>query len=305
MATLQEMIDQGQVLILDGPMGSELQRRGAPMHDVAWCGVASLTNPDIVREVHQEYIRAGADIITTNTFATARIVLERAGLGDRVRETNTRSVALAQEAKERASTTRPVFIAGSISSWPGPKASAEQVQESYHEQAELLAEEGVDLLLLEMMRDIQHTSTAVKAAVATGLPTWVGFSVEAAPDGSTVALLHTQQQEMFERALELIMPLGGSLVAVMHSFTECVASALQVVTEHWSGPKGAYAHSGEFIMPNWQFENIIAPQDYLAEARKWVEMGAQVIGSCCGTGPEHIRLLREKLPERIPSARTA
>ena len=116
MPTLQKRLDQGEVIILDGAMGTELQRRGVPMHGVAWSAAVLLTHPDMVRQIHEEYIRVGVDIITTNTFPAARHVLEPAGMGDQVREMNTRAVRLAQEARERVAGDRPIAIAGSISS---------------------------------------------------------------------------------------------------------------------------------------------------------------------------------------------
>src|ERR671915_1409709 len=116
MNDVQERLDAGEVVILDGAMGTELERRGVPMDEVAWDAAALLTHPDTVREVHEDYIRAGADVIITNTFATARHVLEPAGMGERFRELNTRAVVLAKEARENAAEGE-VFVAGSISTF--------------------------------------------------------------------------------------------------------------------------------------------------------------------------------------------
>ena len=74
---------------------------------------------------------------------------------------------------------------------------------------------------------------------------------------------------------------------------------LDLVRKHWSGPLGAYPESGHFVMPNWQFVDIIAPDDLVTEARGWVARGAQLIGGCCGLGPDHIRALKAGLPERL------
>jgi S-methylmethionine-dependent homocysteine/selenocysteine methylase len=115
MSTLQEMLERREILILDGAIGTELESRGVPMHGVAWSAAAIETHPDVVRQVHEDYIRAGADIIIANTFATSRAVLERAGMGGRVRDLNVRAVALAKEARDVASGGRDVYIAGSIS----------------------------------------------------------------------------------------------------------------------------------------------------------------------------------------------
>src|SRR3712207_2755816 len=110
MSALQQRLDRGEVVILDGAMGTELERRGVPMDTVAWDAAALFTHPDTVREVHEDYIRAGADVIITNTFATARHVLEPAGMGERFRELNTRAVALAKEAREK-SADGEIFVA--------------------------------------------------------------------------------------------------------------------------------------------------------------------------------------------------
>jgi S-methylmethionine-dependent homocysteine/selenocysteine methylase len=298
MSALQQRLDGGEVVILDGATGTELERRGAPMDDAAWDAAALATHPDMVREVHEDYIRAGADVIITNTFATARHVLEPAGMGERFRELNIRAVTLAKEARHNAA-EGPIFIAGSISTMSARddhdyEPPAERARANYREQAEVLAESGVDVIALEMMRDLDQTTYAVEAAVATGLPVWVGFSCKTTDEGTVV--LWDGEHTLVE-ALEHIPTLGASLVSIMHTLTEDTPAALRKVSEYWSGPVGAYPHSGEFIMPNWQFIDMISPEDFAREAQGWLEMGVQLIGGCCGIGPEHIRLLKEQLSE--------
>ena len=97
MTNLQSRLKNGEVLILDGAMGTELQRRGVSMHSIAWSAAALLTHPEVVRHVHEDYIRVGADVIITNSFSTARHALEVAGMGYRTVEINRRAVELAQE----------------------------------------------------------------------------------------------------------------------------------------------------------------------------------------------------------------
>jgi len=270
------------------------------MDDAAWDAAALATHPDTVREVHEDYIKAGADVIITNTFATARHVLEPAGLGERFRELNTRAVTLAKEARENAA-ERPVFIAGSISTFTARydysyEPQAKRARANYLEQAEVLAETGVDVIALEMMRDIEQTTYAVEAAVAMGLPVWIGFSCKTTDEGTVVLW---DGEHTLAEALQQIPSSGTALVSIMHTLTEDTPPALREVTGRWSGPVGAYPHSGEFIMPNWQFIDMISPEDFAAEAQQWLGMGVQLIGGCCGIGPEHIRLLKERLPTRV------
>jgi S-methylmethionine-dependent homocysteine/selenocysteine methylase len=294
---LQARLDQGKLIILDGATGTELQRRGVPMHGFAWSAAALDTHPETVRAVHEDYIRAGADVIITNSFSTARHVLEPAGLGDRVRALNQRAVALAQAAREYAANGRLIAIAGSISSFRAAGVPAAQVEANYREQAEVLAEAGVDLLALEMMYSVEQAAPAIRAALTTGLPTWLGFSCRVAGDGTVQLLDGSPFAAGLSQSLALLahLPLGGTAVMVMHTLTEDIAPALDIVRKHWSGPIGVYAHSGKWIDPNWQFVDLISPEDYLTLAQQWVEIGAQMIGGCCGIGPAYIRLLKKRL----------
>jgi homocysteine S-methyltransferase len=294
---VQNRLDQDKIIILDGATGTELQRRGVPMHGFAWSAAALDTHPQTVRTVHEDYIRAGADVIISNSFSTAPHVLKPAGLGDHVRALNQRAVSLAREARKNVAAGRPVAIAGSISSFRADVTSAEQLEASYREQAELLAEAGVDLIALEMMYSAEHIAPAIRAALTTGLPIWAGFSSEVTGNGTVQLLDGSPLETGLRQSLALLAPLspGRAAVTLMHTLTEDIVSALEIVRQHWSGPTGVYAHSGEWIDPNWQFIDMISPEAYLTAAQRWIELGTQIIGGCCGIGPEHIRLLKERL----------
>ena len=307
MTEIHERLAAGEVILLDGATATELQRRGAPMDSVAWSATALLTHPEVVREVHGDYIEAGADVIITNTFSTARHVLERAGMGDRVKELNTLAVRLAREARDSSAGERPVAIAGSMSSMvpsddrraiPPPKTT----RAVYEEQAHWLAEAGVDILILEMMQDVDLTPHAIRAAAGTGLPVWVGWSCKMTPGSSSVMLLEGRDGETFGQNLDSFLPLGGSAMSIMHTEVDDTTPALETLRQHWHGPIGAYPHSGRIVMPNWQFVDMISPEDLVDLAVGWVEMGVQIIGTCCGMGPEYTRLLRERLPSHVPAA---
>ena len=294
---LQARLGRGEVIILDGATGTELQSRGVPMHGFAWSAAALDTHPDTVRAVHEDYICAGADVIIANTFSTARHVLEPAGLGERVRALNQRAVALAQEARENAAAGRPVAVAGSISSFRTRVTPADQLEGSFQEQAELLTEAGVDLIALEMMGSFEQAAPAIRAAATTGLPVWVGFSYLTGRDRVVRAYDDSPFSTALSEDLALLedLPHGDTAVTVMHTLTEETAPALEIVRRHWSGVTGAYAHSGRWVDPEWEFDDSISPGHYLRAARQWVEMGAQIIGGCCAIGPQYIRLLRERL----------
>ena len=294
---LRARLDRGEVIILDGATGTELQRRGVPMHGFAWSAAALDTHPEVVRAVHEDYVRAGADVIITNTYATAPHVLEQAGLGEHVRALNTSAVDLAMAARENAGAGRPVAVAGSISSFRVSVTPTARLEASYREQAGLLAEAGVDLIALEMMGAVDQAAPAIRAAVATGLPVWVGVSCGRADDATVQFFDGSPLRAGLSEQLALLadLPAGETAVTVMHTLTEDTAPALEIVREHWSGTLGAYAHSGRWVDPEWAFERMISPEDYLGAARQWVAMGAQIVGGCCAIGPEYIRLLKEGL----------
>ncbi len=204
---LKNRMDNGEVIVLDGAIGTELQAMGLPMHPASWCGPGNYTHPATVRQMHERYIRAGADIITTNTFNTLRPALEASGYGEMVREINTRAVDAALEARDRAAGDRPVYIAGAISCRTpirdgrtgtllggtgygyGASLSKDELRAYADEEADILAESGVDFLLMEnMWADNESRAIATEAAKATGLPVWVGFTASVAPDGQTVLM---------------------------------------------------------------------------------------------------------------------
>jgi homocysteine S-methyltransferase len=292
---IDERLARGEVVLIDGAMGTELQRRGVRMNQNAWSGVAVLSHGDVVRTVHEDYVRAGADIMITNTFASSRLALEAAGHGADVARINRLAVDLARQAVD-ATADRPIAIAGSISTYFGrndpPKDPApERERAAYREQATLLAEAGVDIIALEMMIDIEQTGYAVEAALATGLPVWLGFSVRRREaDG---AILTFDEKGPFEDAVRSYAGSGAWAMGVMHSRVPFAAPALDIVRRHWKGPTVAYPHAGHFKMPEWQFVDMIAVEDYAEASRGWARQGANLIGGCCGIGPDHIQRLAE------------
>jgi S-methylmethionine-dependent homocysteine/selenocysteine methylase len=292
---VERRLAAGEVVVIDGATGTELQARGVPMDDAAWCGVANLEYPGIVSDVHEDYIRAGAGVVIANTFSTDRSRLAEAGLEDRVEEVNRRAVAAALEARERAG--RPeVVVAGSLSraaafgidGRPSPGGRG-RLLEVYGEQAGILAAAGAELLALEMISGVEHGEPALEAARATGLPVWLGLSAQRASDGRLVAWADPGTA-FDELVRELVSP-GLAAVFVMHTDVVDVDEALEAVLRHWDGAVGVYPHVGDFDPPDWQFDESFTPDDLVAHARRWVERGARIVGGCCGLGPAYIRAL--------------
>ena len=306
MANLNERLQNGEILLLDGGVSTEIRRRGVTLDKNVWSGLATKTHPDEVRKVHEDYIEAGAQIITANTYSTARHVLESINLGHESKMINLKSVQLAQQARD-AVATGPVLIAGSMSSMPPLTSHREvaidgQVESSYQELADGLASAGVDLIIAEMMRDVENAGIVIRAAASTGLPVLIGFSAMMAENGVDVRSLRwkntddTTSAHDFGEMVDSLKPLGGLAAGIMHTRVEDTAPALNVLRQHWSGPLMAYAETGRLVLPDWRYEEVSSPREYASEIKGWIDdYGVQIVGGCCGTGPEHIRALRELL----------
>jgi homocysteine S-methyltransferase len=203
-------------------------------------------------------------------------------------------VELAKEARDLAA-EEPVAIAGSICDWvytDSKWCEPHHLSASLREQAQLLAEAGVDLIALEMCQTEVGSPLAVEAALGTGLPTWLGLSCKSHPNTGQLVTFDKPYLD-FEEWVAKLASYEVSLINVMHTPIEDMAKGLGVVKRHWWGPIGAYPESGYFIMPNWQFVDVVDPDDLVGEAQTWVSDGVQVLGGCCGLGPQHVSALRE------------
>lgn len=303
---LMQRIGQGGTLLLDGAMGTELERRGVPMHGKAWSAAAMESHPEVVRQVHADYLRAGAQVHIVNSFALARHVLEPAGLGDGVEGFNRRAVELAREAIAAAEPGRPQWLAGSLSTFADktdrsrlPRGA--RLRANFAEQAGILQAAGVDLFALEMLCDVAISLEMLHAAAASGLPVMLGFTCIWGEDGKGVetmareAGLSAQPLGACLRRVLAAVPAGTpTIVAVMHSEFDVTQAALEVVFQEWSGPVAVYPNSGDFVYPNWRFDTVCTPEAFAEAAEGWIERGARLVGGCCGVGLAHIAALRKR-----------
>ena len=298
-ASIKRRLDVGDIVILDGATGTELQRRGVSMDPAAWCGPSTLGNDDLLADIHADYIRVGADVITANTFASSRLMLEPAGFGDRVAEINTRAVEAALRARERTGTTDRVAVAGSISHMvpvmagtatvDGARvASDAQVADAIHELAHLVRDAGADLIALEMMYNPKRAPLAVAAAMSTGLPVWFGMSARRDSAGNVVSFDQLQDVPL-EDIIDLIPADGIDAAGFHHTTSEIIGEALVRLRSRFAGPLIAYPDSGYFEMPDWQFVDTIEPARLEQFFAEWIGLGARVIGGCCGLTVEHVQ----------------
>ena len=270
-------------LLLDGPMGTELARRGVDTSGDAWSASALATAPEIVGAIHRDYAAAGADIHTANTFRTT----PRAA-GPQWETLLRTAVRIARE-----NTPTSARVAGSLAPLAdcyrpdlSPAApAAEQLQI-----VRALATSGVDLLLCETFPHVEEGLSAVRAGVRCGLETWIAWTA-----GFRGDLL--SPQEMLEAARAAV-DLGASAILVncgppetTHHYLESLACL--------SVPIGAYANAGDPSTGlGWEAPRDDAPARYARWAERWLDAGATILGGCCGTNPSHIRALRRCADDR-------
>ena len=304
---LDTLINSTDPIILDGGIGTELERLGAPMDHEAWCAVALESHPQLVRDVHRSYIDAGADIITVNTYAATRHALTNGGIEENFTSWNKLAVQLARETLDASEVDRNILIAGSVSNFGhfNDQYTDKQLAPNFRDQAEILIENGVDFIILESLGAKTSTIvTALNAISEFGVPIWVAVSCAEDHDSGQLFLGIEESridshrplahQELGE-AIDTIMDTAGSALLVMHSTVDTTLPALQLMQSHYDGLRGAYPNAGYWLRPEWAFVDQISPQNYLERARKWLDTGARIVGGCCGIGPDHIAALSKGL----------
>jgi S-methylmethionine-dependent homocysteine/selenocysteine methylase len=294
-------LDMARPLLLDGGMGRELRARGVPLLDTIWSANGLVAAPDVVRQIHSDYIQAGADVITTNTYGLIRIDLANEGIEDRFAELNVLACMLAREAREASE--RPVMIAGSLpplrgSYRPDLVGPLEEIRPLYDEQAKLLAVH-VDLLLCETMSSGAEALAAASAAAETGLPVWVSFTL------ADSGLGELRSGESVADVLDQLRDLPIEGVLANCCTPESIGAAMPEMVRSGKPFTGGYANTFQPVPEEWTLESdgLLPTRDdldaeaYAAHARAWLEAGATVAGGCCGTGPRHIARLRRLLDE--------
>jgi S-methylmethionine-dependent homocysteine/selenocysteine methylase len=286
--------------VLDGAGGTELERRGYVDRRRLWSAGAIQEAPQLVVEIHREYIDAGAQVITTQTFTCCRRRFRKVGAEELFEPVTRQGVALAVQARRDAG--RPdVLIAGSLSPLEHcyhPEL-APRGDDSYGEHLEsvrLLADAGADFLIVETMNTIDEARAALRAAKTSGLDVVVGFCC-----GRGGRLL---SGEPVREAVQALDPLAPAAYAINCTPAPLTTRALADLGAATRTPFGAYANVGEWSDGMWARvfgEDVVFnvdPDAYRQHAMGWRELGAVFLGGCCGTRPEHIHRLAQTFGSR-------
>ena len=137
----------------------------------------------------------------------------------------------------------------------------------FRRKVENLAKAGVDLLMMEMMRDVDYSVYATEAAIATGLPVWVGISVERGEGGKLVGF--GREDQLLDDVAKRLAATKPAVISIMHTSPNDTDQALQTLRKYWDGPIGTYPESGYFKMPDWQFVDVITPEELVSKSREW------------------------------------
>jgi methionine synthase I (cobalamin-dependent) len=301
---LRERLERREIIILDGGIGSEMLRRG-----VTWEGHKVDSEPGAIRSIHTDYIRAGADVISTNTFQLARrSYLNHFADVDHLRhigapDLERRAAPLIREGVKRALEAREqqgrpeVCVAGAMTTldWcfrPDMAPSLEDMRAEYRETVQAFKDGGADFMLFETFNSSKEARMALEAARDLGIPAWVGFVCD-----NEGKLLNGETADQLGRGLAGIEP---DVLLFNCAPVPDITRALGELSKAYHKPLGGYAHVGRFDPPDWMFTDEYPPDQYLAAGREWTSMGAQVLGGCCGTTPAHIEALKRGLPRTLP-----
>jgi homocysteine S-methyltransferase len=278
-----EAIDE-RVLVCDGAMGTLLYAKGVFINR-CFDGL-NLTQPILVAEVHAEYVRAGADVIETNTFGANRIKLASFGLGDKMQAINAEGARIARSAaRDRA------YVAGAIGPLgiriePWGKVGVDEAQEYFREQAQTLAEAGVDLFIIETFRDLNEIRAAVAAVRSVcALPIVAQMTTE--EDGSS---LDGTPPEEFTPALEAT---GADVIGLNCSVGPApLLESIERMAAVTRARLSVQPNAGKPRDIEGRTIYLSSPEYMASYARRFIQKGVRLVGGCCGTTPEHIRQIK-------------
>jgi len=300
-AALDRLLDPSRIVVFDGAMGTMLYSEGVFINQCY--DELNVRSPDLIRKIHRAYVKAGAEIIETNSFGANRLKLTQHGLETQVREINRAAAALAREVAEEAS--RPVLVAGAVGPLgvriePYGPTSVDEACAYFREQIEGLNEGGVDVFLLETFGDLHEIEQAIRAArsVAPGKPIIAQMTIGAdglTPFGAT--------PEDVARSLDAW---GADVIGLNCSVgPQIILEAIEKMAPHTKKKLSAQPNAGMPRDIGGRSMYMASPEYMATYARHLVQAGARVVGGCCGTTPEHIKAMAEGVRPLAPRIATA
>ena len=289
-----------KLLIGDGGMGSELRFRGVevPSHtESIWSALALIENTADVKEIHLDYINAGAQFITANNYTVTRPILERANMGDRLEELTLLSLSIAKEAIEESG--KDILLAASLppleTSYRADLILDERTMASQYDELAKIFEGRCDIIICETMSHSTEAKIALSSIQNSNAEKWLSWTLHGnrcntLPSGETIAEAFKQTSDLSCDAY-LVNCCGANLVT----------ESLKELKKLTNKPFGGYANSEliELSVDNtkeisaennhWESAITIDEETYTSEVSKWIDEGASIIAGCCRTRPSHIK----------------
>ncbi|MBN1693807.1 homocysteine S-methyltransferase family protein [candidate division WOR-3 bacterium] len=281
----RSFLNRNKVIILDGAMGTELERRGA----LGRCN-SNLTNPEIVEEIHRDYFNAGSNAVIANTFSMTRLYIETHNLKIDVEEVNRSGVKSAKDAAGEEG-----YVLGDIGSTaqmlePYGTCKEEDLYNTFKEQASILSEAGVDGFIIETIFDLREALSAVRACRdVSGIPVIASMSFQTVKNGGRTMMGNSAEEcaiRLTEGGADAVGTNCGNLAP------KEMAEIVSIMKESTTLPIAAQPNAGK---PKLEGGKVfyMKPKLYATETLECYKAGASIIGGCCGTTPEHIRILSD------------
>ena len=300
---INEKLSSGQPILLDGGIGTEVMRRG-----VRWRQHGIEDAPDVIRDIHVDYLDAGVDVLTTHTFNLTKrnfinffrdtehmSLIGATSLPTKARELCHAAVSLAKEALTQTGKAETIPLAGSIAPVmhlfrPDLSPSQDDCLTHHSECVEILSDCGVDFIFFEGMNNTREAQAALQAAAEFDLPVWMSFIPGL--DGNLL------NGEPLLDAANLARSQGAKAIIVSAASLSMITKSLPNIIN--GSPCGAKAIVGRYSPPSWKPDfypsfvdtDEVSPEKYAQEVNSWLDQGAQIVGGSSGTTPEHIRALR-------------
>ena len=309
--SLLNALKSQRVVVMDGAMGTELDKLGTRISSKDWVASTIGAAKDL-KAIHDAYASAGAEIHIANTFASSKHTLESVGLEHAFEKINREAVSICKEAVKGNKDVKS-WIAGSISTYVlgGDRSGLPKRSILYNnskEQAELLLDEGCDMLVLETLHDLETSLTLISAASTTGLPISIGLTVISDENGQPILIGAETSEDRKRLALRNILPQIIEaipfdypwILTIMHSTIRDTDRSIKIFGEMWDGMVGVYPNQGLWDKNfGWQHSSICKPKEFVEHAKFWANEGASFIGGCCGFGPDHIKALRKWVSDKF------
>lgn len=287
--TLAERLLQPEVILLDGATGSELERRGLKLTLPLWSAVAFLSEDgrSVLRAIHADYVRAGSDVITANTFRTNYRTLKRADLRHKATSWTKQAVDITRRAVDDARPDREIVVAGSVAPLedcyrPELAPPDADMKDEHRRHIDNLYEAGVDMFLIETMNTIREAAIAADYAVQTGKPVVVSFITKDAD--------HLLGGEFLPHAGRLVTMLKATGVLINCVTPALMGESLSTLRAATSLPIGGYAN----LLARPREKPTMSPDEHARLVQGWIEKWSlKIVGGCCGSTPDHIKALAE------------